>query len=47
MPMSDINELRQYLTFNASPGDVMTVQVRRGSAVIDVQVTLGSKADFE
>ena len=46
-PMSEINELRQYLTFNASPGDVMTVQVRRGGAVIDVQVTLGSKADFE
>ena len=47
MPMSEINELRQYLTFNASPGDVMVVQVRRGGAVIDVQVTLGSKADFE
>ena len=45
--MSDINELRQHLTFNASPGEVMTVQVRRGGVVIDVQVTLGSKADFE
>ena len=47
MPMSEINELRQYLMCDASPGDVMTVQVGRGGAVIDVQVTLGSKADFE
>ena len=45
--IADITELRQFLTFNASPGDVITLQVRRGGSVIDVQVTLGSKADFE
>ena len=45
--IADINELRQFLTFNASPGDVMTLQIRRDGAVIDVPITLGSKADFE
>ena len=45
--IADINELRQFLTFNASPGDVMTLQIRRNGAVIDVPITLGSKADFE
>ena len=45
--IGDINELRQFLTFNASPGDVITLQVRREGVVIDVPVTLGSKADFE
>ena len=45
--IGDINELRQFLTFNASPGDVITLQVRRDGVVIDVPVTLGSKADFE
>ena len=47
VPVSDINDLRQFLTFNASPGDAMVVQVRRGGAVIDVSVVLASKADFE
>ena len=47
MPVSEISELRQFLTFRSSPGEVVTMQVLRNGALVDVPITLGSKANFE
>lgn len=47
MPVNEITELRQFLTFHSAPGDVVTLQVLRDGALMDIPITLGSKANYE
>ena len=45
-PVTEIAKLRQYLTFEASPGDVVVFQVRRNGRLVNVPLTLGSRVDY-
>ena len=47
VPVADITELRQFLTFSSAPGDVVTMQVLRDGVQVDIPITLGSKANYE
>ena len=47
MPVEEIADLRQFLTFRSSPGEVVTMRVLRGGALVDIPITLGSKANYE
>ena len=47
VPVGEIPTLRQFLTFESSPGDVVTFKVLRGGTEIEIPVTLGSRANYE
>ena len=47
IPVAEIPALRQFLTFESSPGDVVTFEVLRDGVKVDVPVTLGSRANYE